>query len=57
MSVVFKPSFYSVENYIENVRDTLDYLQSNLPRVMINLILNMDQSCKSSASVVNLKLS
>ena len=33
---------YSVNNYVKNIRDTLDYFQNNLPKTLVNLVLTLD---------------
>lgn len=33
---------YQPANYIANIQATLDYLQANLPRALINLVLTLD---------------
>lgn len=33
---------YEPANYVGNIRNTLDYFQSNLPRALINLVLTLD---------------
>ncbi len=36
----------NVENYVRNVRNALDYLQDNLPRTFVNVVLTLDVSGK-----------
>ncbi len=33
---------YQPDRYYLNVRDTLDYFRSNLPRTLINMVLTLD---------------
>ena len=33
---------YTPNNYIDNIRKTLDYFKANLPRAFINLVLTLD---------------
>jgi len=32
------------ENFVKNIRETLDYLQANLPRTLVNLVYTLDVS-------------
>lgn len=32
------------DNFLKNIRDALDYLQANLPRTLVNLVLTLDVS-------------
>jgi phospholipase B1 len=38
------PTKYSAENFVNNLRDTLDYFKANLPRALINLVMTLDVS-------------
>jgi len=33
---------YSVNNYVNNIKKTLDYFKANLPRTFVNLVLTLD---------------
>ncbi|XP_056261546.1 phospholipase B1, membrane-associated-like [Seriola aureovittata] len=56
--------FYSVENYIRNVRESLDYLHKEVPRALVNLIeplhitplrqMHIDASLKCPTWLVNI---
>jgi lysophospholipase L1-like esterase len=35
---------YTANNYIDNLKKTLDYLKESLPRAFINLVLTLDVS-------------
>jgi len=37
-----KNSKYTIQNYVDNVRKTLDYFRDNLPRTLVNLVLTLD---------------
>lgn len=56
--------FYSMENYIKNVRETLDYLHKEVPRALVNLVeplhiaplreMHTDTSLKCPTWLVNI---
>ncbi|XP_045917362.1 phospholipase B1, membrane-associated-like [Micropterus dolomieu] len=55
---------YSVENYVRNIRDSLDYLHKEVPRALVNLLeplhitplreMHMDASLKCPTWLVNI---
>ncbi|XP_051908474.1 phospholipase B1, membrane-associated-like isoform X2 [Hippocampus zosterae] len=56
--------FYSVENYVKNVRESLDYLHKEVPRALVNLIeplhiiplreMHLDATLKCPTWLVNI---
>lgn len=39
---LFHKAKYTAENYMKNIRLTLDYFQANLPRTLVNLVVSLD---------------
>jgi len=37
-----KDAKYTATNYVNNIRDTLDYLRTNMPRTLVNLVMTLD---------------
>ncbi|CAF1084675.1 unnamed protein product [Brachionus calyciflorus] len=47
---------YTSDNYIKNIRTTLDYLKENLPRALINLVSPLDVSSLEKLSAVTCRI-